>query len=343
MTKAKPKRGQIDKALKYQRPIVIGLAQQKGGVGKTFLTRTIMEYFAMVRGKRTCGFDMDPQCSMSKLYLDMDTDDHGARPPVHPDYDPDEMEKDPNTGEEIRLWDGSNGRCSTGSFYLGTHIAPYRVQRMQLDGELFVLPGDAKHLMDINELETSKNRTAAENRIYEHFLHNLEVLREFDVIVIDTPPTKSLVTKAVLRACTHLIIPVAPQQQCMDGLREMMGLYRNEQIHRPDGEPLHLVCYQWNLVKKSRAADLGFIDSFNELPAFGNFASPIQIPDRAAIAERDIEAATPRSIFDLPIGNDVRKIVTDAMEYIEQRIAETSKSGEGRYHVSADHKEAANG
>src|ERR1700761_1050976 len=58
------------------RPI-IAVAQRKGGSGKTTCTRTIAELAAIPEayGLPTLAIDFDSQCSLSKLYLHMETAD----------------------------------------------------------------------------------------------------------------------------------------------------------------------------------------------------------------------------------------------------------------------------
>jgi len=50
---------------------VITTANNKGGVGKTLLSKTLGEYAAMILGKRTLLIDLDPQTNLSRRYLDM--------------------------------------------------------------------------------------------------------------------------------------------------------------------------------------------------------------------------------------------------------------------------------
>src|SRR6266436_2717892 len=85
-------REEFKQAIASGRRPVIAVAQRKGGSGKTTCTRTIAELAAIPEayGLNTLAIDFDSQCSLSKLYLQMeiaDTDDGMTRPPIHPDYD----------------------------------------------------------------------------------------------------------------------------------------------------------------------------------------------------------------------------------------------------------------
>src|SRR5271170_6355501 len=85
---------------------IIAVAQRKGGSGKTTCARTICELAAIPEayGIPTLGIDFDSQCSLSKLYLRMesaDTEDGFTRPPLHPDFDPETDSSD---------WDGRSSQ-----------------------------------------------------------------------------------------------------------------------------------------------------------------------------------------------------------------------------------------
>ena len=91
---------------------IIAVAQRKGGSGKTTCTRTICELASLPQayGIPTLGIDFDSQCSLSKLYLHMesaDTEDGLTRPPIHPDFD---------SSTDSVDWDG---RSSSADLFFG--------------------------------------------------------------------------------------------------------------------------------------------------------------------------------------------------------------------------------
>ena len=95
---------------------VLTVANRKGGVGKTTQSRTLCEYFSVVRRMRVLAIDLDSQCSLSHLLLDMDMSqvgEQGVRPPLHPEYDP----GDPDQAN----W---NGRSSSADIFYGAAGLP---------------------------------------------------------------------------------------------------------------------------------------------------------------------------------------------------------------------------
>src|ERR1700689_2684995 len=109
---------------------IIAVTQRKGGSGKTTCARTICELAAIPEayGIPTLGIDFDSQCSLSKLYLRMetaDTEDALTVPPLHPDFDPD---------TDSAEWDGRSS--SADLFWRDGGVVPYPVTRIEGVGKL---------------------------------------------------------------------------------------------------------------------------------------------------------------------------------------------------------------
>ena len=58
---------------------VLTVTNRKGGVGKTTQSRTLCEYFSVVRHLRVLAIDLDSQCSLSHLFLEMDMSQVGEQ------------------------------------------------------------------------------------------------------------------------------------------------------------------------------------------------------------------------------------------------------------------------
>lgn len=282
-------RAEIQAAIQSGARPVIAVAQRKGGSGKTTCTRTLCELSAIPQGYGlpTLAIDFDSQCSLSKLYLKMeteDTDDATTRPPIHPDYD---------ASEEGADW---NGRSSSADiFYKNGAVAPYRVSRIEGIGQLDILPGDVQKLIEIEEHDRTYLAERVQNRLRE-WLAQPDVRAAYPLVVIDTAPSDHPLTRAALRAATHLLIPCIPEQQGTDGLQEMLSMWRKENSRRTEDDALQIIAIQPNLVMNDSVHG-GIMETLKTNPAFAPYLSPIEIKRRTAIAERDVRGLKPGSIF----------------------------------------------
>lgn len=303
--------------------IVIAVCQQKGGVGKTTLSRTIGEFFSLKRDLRVLLLDIDPQASLSKLMLHMDdaATDAGARPPRHPDFDPGDPE-----------WEGgSGGRSSTANIWLGGPVFPYEVEwPAHPDNTFDILPADADRLTRIAQHELTPLAGTVVSSLRD-YLSGSAASELYDLLVIDTPPSKSVLTRAALHAATHLVIPLAPSQQCIDGLAEMMTLHRNENTFRTFDEALEIAAIQWNLVKRSRKTDSFLIEQTSAMPGIKPYISPVLLTDRSQFADRDIQGLDPRSIFNLGPKDPARRMAEEFCCHLESQLVKASRGKGGVY------------
>jgi chromosome partitioning protein len=290
---------------------VIAVTQRKGGPGKTTLTRTLAEYFALVRKLRVLLIDFDTQCNLSHLFLNMEMmPDGGTRPPLHPDYDPNNVDQS----------DWSGRTSSAHIFGFGGLKLPYEVVRPQTDPLIEILPGDSQLLVEVEEQDKTKLKEAVENQT-RALLEGNEVIEErYDVILIDTAPSASPLTRSALRAASHMLIPMELEEQCFEGMHEMLSMWRTENARRPVQNRLEILAIQANKVKPKRVVHQEFWRQLQNSKIASQYLSPIQIPDLAEFAERDTQTARPRSIFQLTPSNKARKIATDFGDHIWRKL-----------------------
>jgi len=191
---------------------IIVPANNKGGVGKTKLSILLSEYISMVLKKKVLAIDFDPQCNFSQRFLDMEIDPAtpgGKIPPVHPDYDP-------SDSEEF----GSEGGSSVADIFFGKLVFPYGTHIKNLD----ILPAHADRLLAAE----SVRRTEVVEKVYNQlatFLSLPDLPDSYDVVIIDTAPSKGPLTMGAIKAATHMIIPSVMEEAPIQGVYGMLQLW----------------------------------------------------------------------------------------------------------------------
>jgi chromosome partitioning protein len=160
--------------------MILAIANQKGGVGKTTTAINLSAAFAK-RGKRTLLLDLDPQSNSSLTSLDI----HSIQKTVF------EVLMEPNVGFSDVIRHTS---------VLHLDVAPARISLAKLESNLvgeFDAPFRLKDKLDA-------------------------VRKEYDFVVIDTPPTLGLITVNALVACSHLLIPIQSSYFALEGTDDLL-------------------------------------------------------------------------------------------------------------------------
>jgi len=160
--------------------MILAIANQKGGVGKTTTAINLAAAFAK-KGKKTLLLDLDPQSNSSITFLDI----HQLQKSVY------DVLIEPQCGFKDVIQHTS---------VLHLDVAPARIALAKLESNLvgeFDAPFRLKDKLDA-------------------------VRKEYDVVVIDTPPTLGLITVNALVACTHLLIPIQSSYFALEGTDDLL-------------------------------------------------------------------------------------------------------------------------
>ncbi len=287
---------------------VIVPTNNKGGVGKTKLSILLAEYLSL--DKRVLVIDFDPQCNFSRRFLKMENDPSspsGVMPPIHHDYH--EYENDP----EYEGWDG---RSTIADIFFGMPfgVIPYQTSIKNID----IMPGHADKLLEAESVRRSEIVEKVHNQLAT-ILSLPDVLEEYDVIIIDTAPSKGPLTVAAVKAATHLIIPSVMEEQPIQGVYGMLQLWMQESLRRSPLRPLNLVGILPNMFRPINLHK-DMLSSLKENKSLSQYVMPVQLSQRAAFAEVDAEGAFPRTIFDLPDSNPAKREALSVCEYIAKKV-----------------------
>lgn len=285
-------------------PKIIVNATHKGGEGKTTNSIMLAEYAAIILGLKTLIIDMDPQGNFSGRYIKMEYDPAypgGKIPAIHPDY---EAEKD-------QEWDG---RSSIANIFYGEEVVPYPTSISNLE----LLPAYSIKLQEAEAV--TKNEVLEKVHLQlKRFLSLPEVRDSYDIIIIDTPPSKGPLTIAAIKAATHLVVPAQMEQFSIEGIFGMLQLWKQETYYRDKANSLQLVGILPNQVRDIKLHK-NFRNALLEMKGIAPYVMPMFIKKRAIYTEILTEEANPKSVFELPKKDIARLEYEAACHYIMERV-----------------------
>ncbi len=168
---------------------VIAVANHKGGVGKTTSTLAIGTALAE-RGRRVLIVDLDPQASLTTA---------AGTPAAH-------MAATGGLARALHHYLAEGEMCSVG--LLAYTIAP----------GLDILPTDRK----LRTVELTLAGVMGRERVLANHLATLtdaDGRDVYDTILLDCPPGQGLLVINAVAAATHALIPVAPEEMAVDGMK----------------------------------------------------------------------------------------------------------------------------
>jgi len=290
---------------------VLAVALRKGGVGKTLFSVLNAQYFGHVsdKGYRVLLLDMDPQQNASESLIDMDSDneapDHRL-PPVHPDYSPDEWEEDE--------WDG---RYSTADIFLvepeHLEISAYPSRFERLD----VLPATGDALLSVELVHSEEVKQVIVDRL-EHFLNDPDLQSAYDLVIIDTPPGKGPINRAVLRLATHVIYPVMPSPLPVAGLRSMLQFERVERRLRKN--PIKIVGAVPNLVNMQTNLHREYMEIMRDDPIISPYLTDFHVANRIAFQTINKPGISPDNIWKFVDYPEAKADAFRLCEYVESKL-----------------------
>lgn len=209
----------------------LAVSNEKGGVGKTFLSASLAEYGARFAGLRVLLIDTDIQCNLTALMVGLEQVPYGENaalykvPPPHPDYDP-------NDADQVE-------RPSVAGVFLDEVVMPYPTwingdRIPDLEGSVEILPAHGAKLEQI--ISTGSGSIGSvDSAIYDSlfFVAQCEAIaNHYDLVIFDTNPTRNILSRSVLRAATHAVIPMEFDVHSIDGIMSVQSSINTENEYR---------------------------------------------------------------------------------------------------------------
>lgn len=275
---------------------ILVISNNKGGVGKTFTSKTLAEYAVIVKNKKVLLIDLDPQCNLSRRFLDMPIDADGDyEPPKHPEY----------AGDDD--WDGTS---SAANIWLEpSNIVPYPTRFEGLD----ILPGHSKDLQKVEYVRQGEIKEQVIERLRD-LLKTDEVQESYDYVIVDTRPSKGPLVQAAMRAATNVIIPTEMAHPSVEGLQGMLSLL--VEMDNLYGECPRLDAIVGNRVRENASVFKAIRDSLRENP----ITAPYLLKDHFALLadyEKSMLFGSP-SLFEM---SDSLKAAVQAKHVCKELLA----------------------
>lgn len=281
---------------------VLTIANNKGGQGKTTLSVFISQYLAR-KGKRVLAVDLDPQCNFSQRFLEMEFDENDPeiiRPPLNPDI-----------GEDEAPWDG---RASSADVFLYEAAVSYTTPYENIE----ILPGQSKDLLRVERVSEDEVKRAV-HEIFARWLHEAHLETDYDVVVIDTGPSKGPLTTAAIYAATDILIPAEMEEMAVEGLYGMLAYWNMANLQRPAESPINLLGILANKIQTRNSIHQHFYEVLCEDPTVGQYMLPQVMHAWNGYREATMHGA--KSIFDAPPSTNARQEAEAVCQLIEERMS----------------------
>jgi len=283
---------------------VLAIANFKGGSAKTTTCVHLAHYLAL-HGYRVLALDLDPQASLSALFGAQPEVDVGANETIYAALRYDEAERRP-LRDIIRK-----------TYFDGVDLIPGNLEVMEYEHET---------------PRVLANKSSSGAIFFERLkLALTEVEADYDVVILDTPPSLGFLTLSAIYAATSMIITVHPAMLDVASMSQfllMMGdliSVLNESGAQLDQDFIRYLVTRHN---PNDAPQSQVVAMMRHL-----FGTDVLLP--TAIESTAVEAAglAKRSIYELEmgqLGRDTHKRAREAVDAVNEAIVDLINTSWGR-------------
>jgi len=286
---------------------ILVVANNKGGTGKSTLSVMLSMWFAK-QGLRTLGMDFDPQCNYSRRFIPMEIDPENQevmRPPRHPDFE-----------LGVEYWHGRNSTADI--FREGSFVVGYETDYENLE----IIPGHSTQLLNVERVTENDLTEKVHARLMEWFATWEDDL--FDVVIIDTGPSKGPLTTCALNAADHIIIPAEMEEMSVEGLYGMLAYWRATNLQRPVNRPLNLIGVLANKYDERLPIHRHYYDALCEHQTLSTYMLPNKMHNWQDYKEAMMQDGKP--VLLLPPKNKTRQEAETVCKLIEERMYANAES-----------------
>ncbi len=230
---------------------VIALMNQKGGVGKTTMAFNLAHAFAH-QGKKVLCLDMDPQANFTSLF-DVEASDYHIHHLLI------------NSVKELK------------ALHTSVLLQDVLVKTEQEEGvQIDLLPAG----QELSGFElTVAGINGARQLILKKFIEKYELRSQYDVIVIDGPPTLGLLVVNILCATDGVLYPFVPDRFSEQGLKNIQQVVSDIAEMEITSTPKNLgyIPNLFDIRRKQASSDLTHIkETLGEATVYEAFTNKVQ-------------------------------------------------------------------
>jgi chromosome partitioning protein len=279
--------------------ITIAIASNKGGVGKTTLTKNLGAALAE-QGYKTLLLDGDGQANLTRYY------GYPEAPDLHIGLLMERYSKQLEVGFEKRLPFPYN------AYQTGECIKKDRAN-------LHLLPSNK----DLSDSILKLNPKEGNYRFLRGVLE--EVMENYEFVLIDCPPSKEFMTINALYAADYFLVAMIPEPLSTDGIKTILALHHNVKKLNPALECLGGV-YTKNEQLRTALGETAFED---DKALLGEKIFKVTIPKNNVLGE---SIYTGQSIYEYDQARKAKKPSPSAQAYtkLADELLERLESLQGK-------------
>ena len=275
---------------------VISFVNMKGGVGKTTLAVNIADFLANRHAKEVLLIDVDPQFNATQCLINGD---------AYIEYI--------NAGGTT-IKDVFNSRKASSVSVVGgitkkepipfSDIIPYKTAR-----GYDLIPSQ----LDLFRFEMAPGQ-GTENRL-KNYLNHIKETGEYDICIIDCPPTPSVWMTSALIASDFYLIPSKPDPISMTGLDLLEGIIRE----RKDNYGCSCKCAGLVLTIAETSTNVykNAVQYFSNDPKWKDLLYRSPIPKRVDVAKRQLDGVFISDIDDALLKSYFSSVTQEFLKRVE--------------------------
>lgn len=263
----------------------ITIGNLKGGVGKT-TTATQVAFELAQRNYRVLLADLDPQANSTNILLKTKLN----------------FDKDADTTINSSLMESIRNKDLSKSLISITNS----LDLLGSSADFALFPRFAEQL-NRNYLERVK--------IFDKLLKPLK--SAYDYILVDVPPTVSLITDCALYASDWVLIVVQTQQQSFDGASSFLSYIQNDVINEFKAPRLDLAGFLAVMLEKKSSVDQTILHDLKAKFGDDNVLNTI-VPHMARLKRFGLTGITTDNYYDQQVFKVYEKVTNEVLERINE-------------------------